>query len=161
MEIIIKLCFHDKCNYKTILTENVRLVQLTQNGDSQAYCNLLIIIKQIYFIKTRKEIWLEHRHRGTQKVKQNLDGPVIEADHPRVVMTLIKVITSGSSLRDVTLKPSRDIIVNTPTYIVFFWDCLLLFEITFNPSTIGGWYAIVNAWITLIYSLISFEEATL
>lgn len=41
MSIIIRLCFHDKHNYETILAENSRTVKLTENGTNQVYCNLL------------------------------------------------------------------------------------------------------------------------
>lgn len=47
------------------------------------------------------------------KVKQNLDSQVIEVDHPKTIMALIKVIRTF--LSNVTPMPNCDIKINTPT----------------------------------------------
>lgn len=57
MNIIIRLSFHDKPNYETILAENSRIVKLIQNDNNQVSCNLLTTTKQIYTTQSKQENW--------------------------------------------------------------------------------------------------------
>lgn len=55
MNIIIRLRFHEKPNYETILAENLRIVKIIQNDNNQVSCNLLTTTKQIYSTQSKQE----------------------------------------------------------------------------------------------------------
>lgn len=55
MNIIIRLCFHVKPNYETILAENSGIVKLIQNDNNKVSCNLLTTTKQIYSTQSKQE----------------------------------------------------------------------------------------------------------
>lgn len=55
MNIIIRLRFHEKPNYETILAKNLRIVKIIQNDNNQVSCNLLTTTKQIYSTQSKQE----------------------------------------------------------------------------------------------------------